>query len=214
MTVLIAVNTALPSHRWRLDDVRVMHPVAEALQPVLGRTSWLVQHGYGSFITMEFGEPHVHVRKPLMLPVSIAGAPAKTLQRLASVSGQWHLWIYCCEWSLRLESTELAHSESDDITLNRALGVLNGQELQAVDVDPAGGQTRFTFDLGCSLSTCPAPPGSYDDPVRQWMLYSRPGPGLAVLSIRGDGTYSIDDGHTKPGRERWLPIDAPVRVHR
>lgn len=189
-----------------------MHPVLEALRPVLGRTSWLVKHGHGSFITMEYGEPRVDVREPLLLPVLIAGAPARALQRHAFVHGEWHLWIYCCEWSLLLEDAQLAHNESDDITMNRALSVLNGQVLQAVDIEPVNGRTRFTFDLGCSLLTYPAPPGTYDDPVEQWMLYSRSGPGLSVLNIRGDGTYSISDGRQKPGERHWLPIATPVRV--
>jgi hypothetical protein len=128
-----------------------MHPVSEVLRPVLGRTSWLVKHGYGSFITMEYGDPHVDVHKPLLLPVSIEGAPAKALRRLAFVHGEWHLWIYCCEWSLLLEDIQLAHDESDDVTMDRALAVLNGQVLQAVDIEPDDGRTRFTFDLGCWL---------------------------------------------------------------
>jgi hypothetical protein len=194
--------------------MRVMHPVSEALRPALGRTSWLVKRGHGSFITMEYGEPHVDVRKPRLFPVSIEGAPAKTLQRSAFVHGEWHLWIYCCEWSLLLEDIQLAHNESGNATMNRALSVLNGQVLQAVDIEPDDARTRFTFDLGCSLLTYPAPPGIYTiEPVRQWMLYSRSGPGLSVLSVRGDGTYSITDGHVKPENMRWLPIAAPVRVH-
>jgi hypothetical protein len=144
-----------------------MHPVSEALRPVLGRSSWLVKHGYGSFITMEYGEPQVDVREPLMLPVPIAGAPTKALQRYAFVHGVWHLWIYCCEWSLLLEDVQLAHNESDDITMDQALGVLNGQVLQAVDIEPVDGRTRFTFDLGCSLLTRPAPSGIYDDAAEQ-----------------------------------------------
>jgi len=193
--------------------MRVMHPVSEVLQPVLGRTSWLVKRGYGSFITMEYGEPHVDVREPRLRPPRIEGAPAQTLQRSAFVHGEWHLWIYCCEWSLLLEDTQLAHSESDDITMQRALRVLNGQVLQAVDIEPDDGRTRFTFDLGCSLLTCPAPPGIYaSEPAGQWMLYSRSGPDLAVLTIRGDGTYGITDGHVKPEDKRWLPIATPLRV--
>ena len=194
--------------------MRVMHPVSEVLQPVLGRTSWLVKRGYGSFITMEYGEPHVDVREPRLWPLRIEGAPAKTLQRSAFVHGERHLWIYCCEWSLLLEDIQLAHSESDNITMSRALRVLNGQVLQAVDIEPADGRTRFTFDLGCSLLTYPAPPGSYtSEPAEQWMLYSRSGPDPAVLTIRGDGTYSITDGHVKPEGKSWLPITTPLRVH-
>lgn len=161
---------------------------------------------------MEFGEPQVEVHKPLMLPVAIAGAPDRTLQRLAFVHGELHLWIYCCEWSLRLATAELAHSESDDITMNRALAVLNGQQLQAVDIEPDDGHTTFTFDLGCSLLTFPAPAGTYNGPAEQWTMLTRSGAGMAVLAIREDGKYHIGDGHEKPGSEHWLSIGTPVRL--
>ena len=170
-----------------------MHPVSEVLRPVLGRTSWLVKRGHGSFITMEYGEPHVEVRKPRLFSVPIEGAPAKALQRRAVVHGDRHLWIYCCEWSLQLESIQLAHNESGNFTMNRALRVLDGQVLQAIDIEPDDGRTRFTFDLGCSLLTWPARPGTYrNEPAGQWMLYAGSGPDLVVLSVREDGTYSIE----------------------
>jgi hypothetical protein len=110
-----------------------------------------------------------------------------------------------------LEDIQLAHNESDDVTMHRALYVLNGQVLQAVDVEPDDGRTRFTFDLGCSLLTCPAPSGIYgDEPVGQWKLHSRSGP---VLVVREDGRYSIGDSRERPADMHWLPIAAPVRVH-
>jgi hypothetical protein len=94
--------------------------------------------------------------------------------------------------------------------MNRALGVLNGQILQAVDIEPADGRTRFTFDLGCSLLTYPYPPDSSDDePDTQWYLISRSGPGL---SVRGDGTYEASDRHARLADKDWLPIGTPVQV--
>jgi hypothetical protein len=188
-----------------------MHPIAEIVGPVLGHPSWLVEPGHGSFVTMEFGQPELDVREPESRKVRIEGAPEKTLQRSSFVSGEWHLWIYCCQWSLMLEGIQLAHCESDDITMRRALHVLNGQVLQAVEIEPADGRTRFNFDLGCSLLTAPAEAGSYEDePVEQWYLFLRSGP---VLAVRGDGGYEISDRHENPASERWLPIGVPVHVH-
>jgi hypothetical protein len=77
----------------------------------------------------------------------------------AYVRGQWHLWIYCCEWSLALGPALLARSESSDTAIARALHVLNGQALTTVTVSEVDGSTTFTFDLGCLLSTRPAPQG-------------------------------------------------------
>jgi hypothetical protein len=77
-----------------------MHPISEIVRPVLGHPSWLVQRGYGSFVTMEFGEPQVNIFEPTLMPLDIDGAPARALKRSSFVSGAWHLWVYCCAWSL------------------------------------------------------------------------------------------------------------------
>src|SRR5664280_1471741 len=105
------------------------------------------------------------------MQVRIAGASPEAMRRFAYVRGQWHLMIYCCQWSLSLNGTQLASSESDEITVNRALGVLNGQALTDVSINPVDGSTRFTFDFGCVLVTTPAPDDVYDfEPVGQWAL--------------------------------------------
>jgi hypothetical protein len=188
-----------------------MHPIAEILEPVLGRPSWLVQLGYGTFITMEFGEPRVHVSDPVLRKIRIDGAPERARTRTSTVGGQWHLWVYCCQWSLLLGDIQLAHSESDDATMHRALHVQDGQALTAVNVEPAGGATHFTFDLGCSLLTCPDPPGTGGDtePAVQWYLYERSGP---VLAVRDDGCYEISDRREDSANDQWLPIGTPVRL--
>jgi hypothetical protein len=126
-----------------------MHPAEDAFAPLVGVPSWLVRKGNGSFVTLEFGEPKVVIGEPRMSRLSIDGAPPEAMRRSARVQGQWHLWIYCCRWSLSLDTTELAHNESDDITIERALHLLNGQAITAVTVSPADGSTKFTFDLGC-----------------------------------------------------------------
>jgi len=186
-----------------------MHPIAELMRPATGQPCWLVQHGYGSFVTMEFGEPGVEIGKPLLMRVHIEGAPERSPRRLAAVHGEWHLRVYCCQWLLTLDGVQLAHEESDDITMNRALGVLNGQILTAVEIEPDS-RTRFSFDLGCSLRTYPAPTGTYGaEPAVQWKWYARYGP---VMLVRDDGAYAVSPLDAKSGDERWLPISAPVYV--
>jgi hypothetical protein len=72
---LARLLNALPQTVSASDHVRVVDPIAEILKPVLGRPSWLVQLGYGPFITMEFGEPRVHVSDPVLRKIHIDGAP-------------------------------------------------------------------------------------------------------------------------------------------
>ena len=155
-------------------------------------------------MTFEFGEPELEVREPHLGIVHIDGAPPKALQRHTAVHGQWHLWVYCCDWSLSLNDTQIAHNESDDITLTRALRVLNGQAITAVSVDPSSGATHFAFDLGCTLATTPATAGTYSvEPVEQWFLYQ---PSGHVLTVRGDGKYRLELGSTKNEDARWLAL--------
>jgi hypothetical protein len=64
-------------------------------------------------------------------------------QRFAQVYGEWHLWIYMCAWSLSWRDREIAHSESADLEMNRALSLLNGQSLIAVTAGGADGRSSL-----------------------------------------------------------------------
>ncbi len=181
-----------------------VHPISEAFRAVLGLPSWLVRKGHGSFITLEFGEPQLRVDEPRLLPVFIDGGPPKAMVRGSHVFGQWHLWIYLCLWELKLETVELAHCESDDVTIARALAVLNGQALASVEVNPVNGSTAFTFDLGCFLVTRPAPADDSDgEPAEQWMLYQPLG---EVLTLRSDGQYKLQAGNAPRDDSLWTPL--------
>lgn len=187
-----------------------MHPIADIIAPVLGHPSWLVQRGHGSFVTMELGEPKVHVRDPKLRKTYLDGPRRRppNASHTSTANGTCgstaangpSCWMESC-W----------HSESGDLTMRRALNVLSGQKLTAVDIEPADGRTDFTFDLGCSLLTCPPPPGiGREQPDEQWKLYLRSGP---VLVVRSDPSYMICDRHQKPADCHWLPISYPVSVH-
>jgi hypothetical protein len=191
-----------------------VHPVAASFEPMLNLPSWKVERGYGSFVTMEFGEPFVEIRRPAPMPVFIEGAPGKTLQRDAYIHGQWHLWIYCCDWQLTLNSVLLAHSESDDITMNRALGVLNGQALTGVKVWPHDGRSQFTFDLGCTLTASPYPDDidrvyRTGEPDELWLLCE---PSGQWLTVRADGTYCHVAGKAPAEEHHWQPIGERLAV--
>lgn len=186
-----------------------MHPIADLMLPAVGKACWLVKRGHGSFVTMEFGEPQVQVSGPYLRRVFIEGAPERSLRRSAFVRGDWHLWIYCCRWSLTLEGIQLAHDESDGTTMNRALSVLNGQILTAVQIEPDS-RTTFSFDLGCTFLTYPAPAGTFGDkPMEQWLWYGRSGP---VAAVHDNGTYALIPRGATCQDKQWQPITMPVHV--
>lgn len=192
-----------------------MHPILEAFEPIFGMPCWLTRRGHGSFVTMEFGQPVLDISEPRPMPLHIANAPDHTQKRLAQITGQWHLWIYLCNWSVALDGTQLAHDKSDGVTINRALGILDGQALTGLQIEPRDAKTRFAFDLGCTLSTWPnAVRTNQDEPDTQWSLISVRQPADEILAVRADGRYA--SGHADISHDRtdlrhhaaWRPLPA------
>ena len=185
-----------------------MNDVAARFQPLIGLHAWGVSYGYGSFLTLEFGNPELSIHNLRPVPISLVGAPSMTEGRVVRARGRWHLWIYCCDWSISLNGIQLALSESDDARIEQALNILNGQILLNVSVTGVA-QTVFTFDLGVELATWPSPPDSYDgEDVEQWYLYE---PGGQVLALRSDGYVSVGPGSRTDEEHHWMPRKLDVR---
>jgi hypothetical protein len=169
-----------------------MDAVAEAFEPVYGTPSWSVRRGIGSFLTFEFGPPSLEIDDVRELPAHVGGEFIPVPRRLAYVHGEWHLWIYMCAWSLSWRDREIAHSESDDLEIDRALGVLNGQSLTKVSAGAPDGTSSFVFELSCVLSTRPTRPydAAEDYDRDEWMFFHPPG---RVLKLYGDGRLESKD---------------------
>src|SRR5205823_276948 len=144
--------------------------------------------------------------------------------RMAYVRGDWHLWIYCCAWSIDREGLHLAHSESSEQQIDRAMVLVNGQAITRIEVNPLNARTRFTFDLGATLTTWPDDAmheprdlSLYgqtdvnelpsDDLYDQWMLYE---PSGSVLTVREDGYFQYEPGNEPTDETQWLPLSSHV----
>src|SRR5665213_1331063 len=44
---------------------RIENP-GDAFLPIVGQVAWSVRRGYGTFLTMEFGSPHLIIREPIV----------------------------------------------------------------------------------------------------------------------------------------------------
>lgn len=152
-------------------------------------------------MTLEFGEPHLHIQEPREVPAGASERVRKLLSRRhVIVRGQWHLWIYCCAWEVYTGDTLIGDSDLEGSTKERIeLGAaeLNGQRLMRVDLDPGHGTSVFHFDLGSRLETRP-----YEH-SKQWMLYRPDG---TVLSYRADGWYSLHRSDCPPDEYEWHPL--------
>jgi hypothetical protein len=161
-------------------------PVAVAFAPLYGLPSWRVERGVGSFLTLDFGKPHVRIDDVRDIPAYIGTDFMPVPRRTAGVMGEWHIWIYWCAWSLSWRNREIATSESKELDIDRALSVLNGQSLTIVTAGTDDGRSSFAFDLSCTLKTWPTRPhdrASGDD-QEEWMLFQ---PSGEVLSLYADG---------------------------
>ena len=172
--------------------------IAEAFRPLAELPCWGVKRGYGTFLTFEFGSPKLVVREPI---VASAGASERVRRLLARrnvyVSGQWHLWIYCCEWEVYEHGRKVGDSSSPG-KVDRAARLLNGQKLTAARLSSRGVRTTLEFDLGARLETAP-----YDRTSEQWNLYE---PSGDVLTLRAGGYYRHQPGTTPEHLTRWQKL--------
>lgn len=163
-------------------------PLDEFVAPFIGQPVWGAKQGYGSFLSLEFGSPELVVKE--------WQSASKGKRRQAYVHGRWHVWICCCEWKLSMHGEQAAWSEDNREDIARAIGMLDGQNLLQVCLDPLSGKSRFEFDLGGLLETWPVG----DDPTEeQWFIY---GP-EDVFGYRADGLWSKQPAETPREDEHW-----------
>jgi hypothetical protein len=156
---------------------------------------------------VEFGDPHLHVSEPRMMPSRTPGLPSQVARRRVAVKGSWTLLVEYCDWRLTLHGVLLADSDSAHEQIDQALRLLAGQALTALDVDRVTGEASFVFDLGAELRAWPAPSGTYgDEPSVQWTLFRPDGD---CLVLRDDLRYAIhrsDDAGASEDDSHWQPL--------
>src|SRR5690349_21194900 len=82
------------------------------LRPLLGQLAWHVRGGYGSFLTLEFGQPHIEIREPINpSPDHSARVQRNLLRRRAFIVGDWHLWIQYCDWTISVPGGSLTSKD-------------------------------------------------------------------------------------------------------
>jgi hypothetical protein len=165
---------------------------------IYGKPCWHVSGGYGSFLTFEFGTPHLEVREPIpTIKGSTAIVRAALARRSVGVLGDWHLWIYCCEWEVFCRGKRVGDS-STKTKIRRAIDFLDGQKLTQFSISPRKVECLFRFDLGAALRTRP-----YDRKSEQWMLFE---PSHKVLTLRADGRYKHTRSDLPDDSGKWNPI--------
>ena len=161
-------------------------------EKLYGLPAWQVRPGHGSFLTMEFGNPHLEIRDPRPSP--------RLKNRLVTIHGDWHLWIYCCDWQVfangkAIGDASLKSSSKEKII--KAAEYLDGQKLVHASMSELGCILALDFDLGGQLTTKP-----YDKKSEQWFLYE---PQDTCLVARADRKFSY--GPSDSSETTWVKVE-------
>lgn len=171
--------------------------IEKIFKRLYGKPCWNVKPGYGSFLMLEFGTPHLEVREPATAKrVAFAKVRTGLACRNVFVHGEWHLWIYCCDWEVFCGSKRIGDS-STKAKIRQAAAYLDGQRLTRFSFSPRTACCVFEFDLGATLKTRP-----YDNESEQWLLYE---PSHQVFVLRADARYQRRRSDS-PEQDSWKPI--------
>jgi hypothetical protein len=172
-----------------------MNQIERAFAKLRGEACWDVYSGTGTFLTLQFGEPHLVIREPAVPPKDASARTRRVLQqRRVYAQGDWHPWITYCDWTVRVGGRVVGDSSSYR-RKHSAARALNGQKLLAVHTNDRGARTRFAFDLGAELETKP-----YNRTDDQWVLF---GPGGSTLVWRADRMVGVTRGSGPRNKYRW-----------
>ena len=176
--------------------VRTDPTFEQSFRRLYGKPCWNAKRGYGSFLTLEFGAPHLEVREPRKASSGASARVRKHLaRRLVTLRGDWHLWIYCADWTVYDKRRRVAGSEASKAKIDEAADLLDGQALTRASFHYRGCRSVFSFDLGGRLVVTP-----YGNEDEAWMLYE---PSGTVLTLQGDKTFSHDSSNADPDSVVW-----------
>jgi hypothetical protein len=117
--------------------------------PVIGQFAWLVKRGHGSFLTMEFGSPHLIVREPITVsPNSLPQVSKRLAMRRVYVTGDFHFWMIEADWRLCVADDTVTSDDVDRARVDRCLDELDGQRLLSVTRADAPHACVLQFDQG------------------------------------------------------------------
>lgn len=131
--------------------LNIQQKLEKELQKLSGLCCWNVVNGYGSWISLNFGDPRLEISGP---------NPNSTVQnrrdcRKAVLKGDFWLWIDMCHWDIYFKNKKIAHSESRQKTIDKALQIIDGQILKRVEILLNPVRTNFIFDLGGEIRAYP-----------------------------------------------------------
>ncbi len=125
---------------------------------VVGEICWRAGRGHGSFITFDFGRL----------------LPGPNRER-----GEWHLWVYFGDWTLREGGRVLATTWDDYPVIDTGIERFTGKRLDGVRIDADTLDTTFVFENSLTLDI--GPNTDDESPDADWWLLFTPGEQVLVI---------------------------------
>jgi hypothetical protein len=124
-----------------------MTTLQDLWRPLVSQLTWSVRRGVGSFLTMEFGEPHLSIREPIPPQFQSSTRVQRNLRRRrVFIVGDCHFWVQYGAWKLSTATGVLDSQSPIGSPLEECLNDLDGQRLVSMRLDPAGEAWTLEFD--------------------------------------------------------------------
>jgi hypothetical protein len=164
--------------------------IRELLQQLVGQLVWLAKRGHGTFITIEFGEPHLVVREPIKSKSEMPRVVRLLARRQVFIHGDLSLFIQDSRWSISTKDRTVG-LDTSETEVAEMLRDVDGQRVTAVNFAEA--DTTLEFDLGATVRLGKSIfPTDARSPL--WSLTRFGSPGLSLLNdgsiVRGDEVRS------------------------
>ena len=127
--------------------------IEEIIKGLLGKKAWNARIGYGSFVTIEFGNPIVQ-------------------ENDQSSHGEWHLWVYICSWRIEKDNHIIVGDQDSKERMNETIKLIDGTTLESFEVlsTVLDAILRFSDGLTLRLFSILSNDEENDDSPH-WMLY-------------------------------------------
>jgi hypothetical protein len=153
-------------------------------QPLIGKLVWSVRRGHGTFLTMEFGEPHLDVVEPTETHANASEEIKRhSTRRHVDLCGDWHFWLQHCHWLVTTLYCKAGSEDFGEEMLTAALQELDGQRLVSVERGEIPSSAILKFDMGGQIVIWPAGYAEPDDD--QWSLHEFQG-GIVSFNCEGE----------------------------
>jgi hypothetical protein len=126
-----------------------MEQIEKNVAFLVGRSTWGVELGIGSFVTMNWGES---------LPSDQDGF----------VYGEWYMWLYCCGWRIEQTHSIIVGSYDSPAVIEESIQNLEGKKVISVELSPNLGDLVLTFENELVLKVF----NESSQAASAWMLFT------------------------------------------